>query len=392
MPTVGAAPRLGAGYFLLFSAVAVVAPHLQVLLRALGFGKAAVGALLGAYEVSAIAGAMIFGRVADLTRRTSLVIQLCTTAAALSLLALGRFGSGRPAVALACMVGAGLTFKCSGSLTDALSSRVLRDSHQYGRVRAFGTIGFILVSLGVQAGGLIRADDSGAIVSAAVAACALWIACAFFLPAPGPVAAPLPGSGARSGERVLLTLPFVAFLAMAFLTSLGSSAHYSFFSLFLTEKFGLATVSGIWALGAIAEIPMIFFSGAFLRRFGIRAMLVAAAAAVTLRMLLYALAPGLGLVIAAQALHVLTFGAFHTACIAAVRRLVPPRHQGIGMAVYGGLSSGAALLAGSVLGGLILEHAPGDAFRTLYLVAAVPPALAALLALTAARRLDAPGP
>lgn len=389
------ARRLGLSYFFLFSSIAVVAPHLQVLLRALGYGPATVGALLGLYEVAAILGALPAGRIADASRRTGLVIQVCLTVAVASLTLLTRFGAGRTGVAVACVVATGFCFKNSIPLTDALSARGLKDSRQYGRVRVFGSIGYITASFLVQLGGWIRADDPNTVLTASAIVCGLYAAVLFLLPrAPAPqlVASAGPERPPRSGAALttVLTRPFLAFLGVAFLILLGTAAHYSFFSLFLTQRFHLTTIAGVWALGSAAEIPMIFFSGFFLERFGIRKLLVAAAAAVCLRYALYAAAQSLGLVLAAQALHLLTFGAFHTASVAAVRALVPPRHQGLGMALYNGLCSGVALLGGSVLGGLILERASaggGDGFRTLYLVFALPPALAVVLALVSLRRV-----
>jgi PPP family 3-phenylpropionic acid transporter len=370
---------IGINYFFLFITFAVVTPHLQVLLTSLGYGPAWVGTLLGIYEVAAIVGSVAAGRVADATNRAGTVIQVCMLLCVASLLALVRYGAATPAAAVACMVVAGLTFKNSVPLTDAQAATILSGPHAYGQARVWGSIGYIVAALVVQAAALIRADDPVSVLRTTAVACLVYGGVLFLLPrtAVHRAAAPRP----KTAPRAVLSRPFLGFLAVVFLSLLGMSAHYSFFSLFLTQRFGLRTVSGIWAIGTAVEIPMIFFSGALLARFGIRRLLAAAAFAVALRLALYAIAPSLAVVIGAQLLHVLTFGALHPASVAAVRRLLPPEQQGLGMALYSGIGTGLALLVGSVVGGAIVEAGGIHGFRTLYLVSAAPALLAGILAL-----------
>ena len=166
---------------------------------------------------------------------------------------------------------------------------------------------------------------------------------------------------------------------MLFLARFGISAHYSFFSLFLRDSLGLANVSGIWALGSLAEAPMILFSGWIIARFGVRAVLTTAVAAVTVRLALYGLFPTLAVVVPAQLLHAFTFGALHTASVAYVNAKIDPSRRGLGMALYNALSVGLASFLASSAGGYLLEAA---GFRVLFLVYAAVPVLGlAVLAL-----------
>jgi MFS transporter, PPP family, 3-phenylpropionic acid transporter len=194
---------------------------------------------------------------------------------------------------------------------------------------------------------------------------------------PGPTATAPAASPVRAAAG--FDARFWTVIAVLFLARFGISAHYSFFSLFLRDALGVANVSGIWALGSLAEVPMILFSGWIITRFGVRAILTVAVAAVTVRLALYGLLPTLAVVVPAQVLHALTFGALHTASVAFVNTKIDASRRGLGMALYNTLSIGLAGFVASSAGGYLLEAA---GFRGLFLVYAAVPVLGlAVLAL-----------
>jgi PPP family 3-phenylpropionic acid transporter len=86
------------------------------------------------------------------------------------------------------------------------------------------------------------------------------------------------------------------------------------------------------------------------RRYSLRILLLASFAAAILRFLLIGWGVESAVVmILAQLLHGLTFGAYHAAAIAAINLWFPGRAQGRGQALYSSISFGA----GGLLGGLI---------------------------------------
>jgi MFS family permease len=180
---------------------------------------------------------------------------------------------------------------------------------------------------------------------------------------PPPVSAPV---------RVGFDARFWIVIGVLFLARFGITAHYSFFSLYLRDTFSFANVSAIWAIGAAVELPMILFSGRLIARFGIRATLTTAVAAITVRLALYGLFPTLGVVLSAQLLHALTFGILHPASVAYVNAKIDASRRGLGMAVYSALSLGLASFIASGAGGYLVEAA---GYRVLFLVYAAVPVL-----------------
>ena len=139
-------------------------------------------------------------------------------------------------------------------------------------------------------------------------------------------------------------------------------AYYSFFSLYLRDTFagssatgGFSAVSMMWAIGALAEIAPIWFSGRLIGRWGLRAVFIVSLAAITVRMGLFVLAPSLIVISFAQLLHAFTFGSFHTAAVSYVNAKIPAERRGLGMAIYSALGVGLASFLASVAGGYILE-------------------------------------
>ena len=181
-------------------------------------------------------------------------------------------------------------------------------------------------------------------------------------------------------------LKFWAVIGVIFLGRFGMGAYYSFFSLYLTSTFastspaagGSSAVSMMWAVGALAEIAPIWFSGRLIGRWGLRGVLILSLAAITARLGLFVLAPSLIVISFAQLLHAFTFGSFHTAAVSYVNAKIPAERRGLGMAIYSALGVGLASCLASVAGGYIPE---AHGYTALFLsYAAVPLAGVLILA------------
>jgi PPP family 3-phenylpropionic acid transporter len=269
------------------------------------------------------------------------------------------------AIALACIAAVGFAYRSSIPLMDSLVGRILPDpAHQYGLVRVAGSVGFVLISVFFQLTGLISGDSSlSVLVSFGVTAGLAAIATAFLPAVPAgrtghaqPASGgPLPAGRDPGGSAHGFDRSFWAVMGVIFVAWFAISAHYSFFSLYLRERFSMANVSLIWALGSIAELPTVLFSGALLRRFGVRALLLVSLAAITVRLAIYALSPSLVVLGVAQVLHAFTFGTLHTASVAYVNGKIGGSRRGLGIAIYHSLGTGVPRFAASIAGGYILE-------------------------------------
>ena len=426
MPGRRASAIFFSNYFLLYASFAVLTPYLQLYFKSRGFSASRIGLLLGIVELAGLAGPLLVARLADArgSYRGLLVASLLASAAAFAAV---QFSSGLLAAAgLAAAIG--FSYRSTTPLLDSSVSRSLPDpARQYGRFRVAGSVGFIVVSLVLQFSGVVSADSSWSILVAFCASALLAAAAAGFLPAvprtaPGLSAQAAPGSAPRSaggsagGSAAAPSTDrafdrgFWAVIGIIFLGRFGMGAYYSFFSLYLRDTFGggaaaaaaagaAATagaaghgggpvalggaVSLMWALGSVAEIGPMWFSGRLIARWGLRPVLLVSLLAISVRLSLFVVAPSLLVVGAAQLLHAFTFGTFHPAAVAYINAKVPAQRRGLGMALYNAVGIGLASFTASAVGGYIVE---ARGYVTLFLLYALVPLGAAVLLFTKAGR------
>jgi PPP family 3-phenylpropionic acid transporter len=185
------------------------------------------------------------------------------------------------------------------------------------------------------------------------------------------------GAGAPRGEQArgdrLAPAAVRALLGAGFCMAVAHGALYAFFTLHL-EGLGYAgkAIGALWTLGVLAEILVFFYLPTLFRRYSLSAILQASLLAAVLRFLAIGwAAESLAVLVLAQLLHAATFGAFHSASVAAVHRLFPPRSQARGQALFSSLSYGAGGAVGSMLAGWAWGWAGPAATFTLSAAAAL---------------------
>jgi len=354
MPSRRAAVSFFTNYFLLFVSFGILTPYLQLYLKARGFSPSRIGVLLGIIELAGIVGPILVSRLADsrTAYRALLAVSLVVSVIAFVPLQL----TSEFPVSVFCIAIMGFSYRSTAPLLDSAVSRVLPDpGRQYGRFRVAGSIGFIVISFVLQFGGIVSGDSSLSILVAFCATALLAAGAAALLPVV-PKSAPLLRAVAQDRRGGAFDLRFWAVIAVVFLGRFGMGAYYSFFSLYLRDTFGASSaVSLMWAVGALAEIAPIWFSGRLIGRWGLRSVLVVSLASVSIRLLLFVLAPSLAVISLAQLLHAFTFGTFHTAAVAYVNTKIPAERRGLGMAIYNAIGTGLASFLASVVAGYILE-------------------------------------
>jgi PPP family 3-phenylpropionic acid transporter len=224
----------------------------------------------------------------------------------------------------------------------------------------------------------VSGDSSLSILAAFGVSAMLAAGAAAVLP-PVPKTAPHPRPASRGRGSPGFDLGFWAIIGVVFLGRFGMGAYYSFFSLYIRDTFGgPSSVSLMWAIGAVAEIATMWYSGKVIGRWGLRSVLVVSLAAITARLGFFVLAPSLVVIAFAQLLHALTFGTFHTAAVAYVNAKIPAERRGLGMAIYNAIGIGLASFLASIAGGYLLE---AHGYTALFLsYAAVPLGGIAILA------------
>ncbi len=227
------------------------------------------------------------------------------------------------------------------------------DTKRYGRVRVWGSVGFVLA---VTASGFaLQALGVASFPALVVGLLSLLLIAALRLPS---VAEPPHEAAAPGGALAVLREPVVAwFFAGVFLTVLAHTSLYTFFSLYLDSLgYSKSEVGMIWAFGVAVEVLWFWFQSRWVQVLTMHGWLVLAALVTAVRLAAVAGFGGIAWVLVlTQVTHAVTFAAQHTACIAVVNRHFPGRLRGRGQALYSVLGYGASGVVGGVAGGALSD-------------------------------------
>jgi PPP family 3-phenylpropionic acid transporter len=344
--------RFSIHYFLLFAMIAVGGPYFQLLLRARGFDKAQIGLLLGLAAGAGLFGPLLAGHLADRLGQRRMVLTICLIGYGCLFVPVAMTSTF--AVAVVLVLGIGLVARTSVPLTDAMAaSELANPAEQYGPTRVWGSIGYVVALVVIAALDLVNEDSSASIMRAVLATAALAIISSQMLPDRH---RPEHVSAIPKGTPVGFDAVFWVFVAAAACHQFGMTSHYSFFVLFLRESMGMEKAAWTWAIGATVEIPLMFFSGVLIRRFGIVRIMMLAMSLVSVRLFVYSASASPGPILAVQVLHGLTFATYHAATVEFLRRKIAPARRAWAMALYMSLGGGLPSLVASSLGGQIVDR------------------------------------
>jgi MFS transporter, PPP family, 3-phenylpropionic acid transporter len=235
----------------------------------------------------------------------------------------------------------------------------------YGRVRLWGSLGFILATLAT--GRLLEHRDADMLLYLMIIGSTLTLATVTALPQPPTLLRAVQPSGWRS----LITPRFLVFLAAATLIQGSHSVFYVFGTLHW-KSLGLSdgTIAALWVEGVVAEIALFFWGAQLLRRVQPLGLLALGGTAGLLRWTLTAFIATPGLLGLVQVLHAFTFAAAHLGAMHHLARTVPPAQAATGQTLYaasvGGLGAGLIIM----LAGPLYAAVDGRAYLAMAALAA----------------------
>lgn len=258
-------------------------------------------------------------------------------------------------------------------LSDALGIQLSRQSGaDYGRVRVWGSIGFIVVSFG--AGALIDTYGPSLVPWLILISFVALVLVSISLPKSfvQPEAA---SSSANGGvKRAKLRSGWVFFLrrkgAMSVFIGCGlmQASHallYGFGSLSWAEQgFSGTSIGILWSFGVLCEIVLFAVSAPIIARLGARGLLILGGLGATFRWTVFAFSPDFAFTFGLQILHAFSFGMTHLALITYVTRRARPRELRGAQGVYG-VVSGALMAVATLAAGPLYESFGAGAYSVM---------------------------
>ncbi|MFA6904018.1 MAG: MFS transporter, partial [Gallionellaceae bacterium] len=217
---------------------------------------------------------------------------------------------------------------------------------RYGRLRSWGSVGFILAVLGLG-----FAFDYIAIGWILWAGLVIQLGILFFSRLMPSTVVVAHHTDSHSIMRIVMQPAVLALFGACFLMAVAHGPYYTFFSIYLVEHgYTKSAVGALWTLGVVCEIGVFFAMPWLMRHYSLPQILMVSLLLAVLRFLLIGWqVDTMWLLLLAQIMHAATFGSFHAAAVALVHHFFRGRHQSKGQALFGSVTYGA----GGMLGGLL---------------------------------------
>ena len=353
--------------FFAFAALGTHLPYLALFLREnIGLTSSQVGLVVAIPPLVGLFAQPAWGQLADRTgSRVRVLFLLCLGASA------GFVGLSQAhglAGAVAATLALALFLSALFSLSTSVILGALASPSHFGRVRAWGTIGYLVVvvasprALAWLQGPRTMLPPAGGPSEPALpwlfcfAACCLLVAGASVALLPRRTSLSV---RSRKGDlHALLSQPAFRRVLVFFVgIQLFLHGPMQLFPLYVRSRGGSMTeISNLWICMLALEIPLIFGSARVFASVGVTRMMRIAALSGGLRWVVCALVPTLPGVYAVQVLHAVVVTGLMVGTALYVEQIVPARLRATAQGTVVMLGSSVGGVLSSALGGLVLER------------------------------------
>ncbi len=348
--------RFAAFYFCYYAALGAVTPYLGRWIESLGHPGFVVGALFGVWYGTRVVAPPVWAWLSGRSTRPGLWF---VGACAASLFCFSGFLFTHTTAALLLVMAAfGFFYNALLPQFEAMTLTALgAASEQYGRIRLWGSLGFLLVA-GSYGALMDRIGNPSfpwiTLPLLLLALIAAWLHRQDAPPAHSATVADAGHLWKRPGVR--------RFLLVAMLVQAGFGTFYVYYTLHLQAHGhnGLA-VGILWAAGVLAEIAMFWFAPRLIARIGAARLLGICVAINALRWSVTALfADSFTIMLLAQLTHAFGFAVFQACCMQRMTEFFPGRRAGPGQSLLYGFSSGVGGVLGASVAAALWHYGRGE--------------------------------
>lgn len=363
--------RLSSFYFCYFALVGALNPYMSLYLTDIDLTAQSVGIVNGVLMATKIVAPNLWGWLCDYTGQRLKIIALGSFIATISFSGLFYWQSLLPILVITFLYS--FFWNAVLSQFDTVTVQYLdKESYRYSLVRVWGSIGFILAV--VALGWLFDRFSIHYLIPVSwVLLLCIWLI-TLTLREPRNTLA----KQCSIHWLALFRKPAViTFFLAAFLLQFSFGAYYSFFSLYLESyQYSRISIGLLWALGVFAEVILFLLIHRLMAKIDVAKILFWSLLLTAVRWLLIAFFTHyLVVVIVAQLIHALSFGAAHAVCIELIRRFFQGQNAGQGQALYSAIGFGLGGALGAIISGLLWDLSP----QLVFLISAFAVFIAALI-------------
>lgn len=325
----------------------------------LGFDGGRVGLAYGTPALGAMISPFFVGMVADRFFATEKIMAALHLLGAVLLYAVSQlttFPSFYPV-----LIAYTLTFMATMALTNSLTLHHLHDpDRHFPLVMMMGSVGWICAGLVI---GQLQIESSAAPFRIAALAAVVMGVYSLTLPHTPPKQAegPITVGGILGFDalRLLKEPSFAVFVLGSFLICIPLSFYFAWTNVFLNEL-GVERAASKMTLGQVSDVIFLLLMPAFVRRLGVKAMLLLGMLAWSVRFVLFALVVDYrswpALLYGGILLHGICYDFFFVMGRIYVDRRAPVEIRGTAQGLIAFVTMGAGMFVGSWLSGVVGEH------------------------------------
>ncbi len=351
----------GSFFFLYFAYVGLVSPYASLFFLDRGFNVIEIAVLMSMLQITRIVGPFSWGWLSDYLSNRIGIIRVCACLAALVFLCIfylhNYFGFFIWMFVLHTILSSQMPLGETATIHALYKDNSF--DKRYGRLRLWGSIGFI--SMVLVAGELFQRKGIELYPYVGTVILFSLAAITFCLHEPK-----MERRKMVKGElfAVLLNPDVRWFLVSGFFMIFAHASLYVFYSLYLAnlgyDKFQIGL---FWALGVAAEVLFFYFQNKVLSRVDSEVVLQGAFGIGVVRFILIAFFPSTTVLILAQLMHAGTFAAHHSAATKLLQRWFTGPLQARGQAIMATVSYGLGGTIGGLCAGWIWDlFQPRDVF------------------------------
>jgi len=346
-------------YFFFFALLGLIVPYWGAYLTDLNFSSAQIGELMAILMATRIVMPVIWAAHVDKTEQRLSAIRWGSLFSFLFFCGFF-FADTYWTIAIVLMLFASCWSAILPQMEVVTLSTLAKRSHDYSKIRAWGSIGFIVL---VTVGGFIFEyfGIKWLITVGAIVLVGLMLVTTLIAYHPQKAVTDSVG-GETSFYQTLKNPNVILFMAAILLLQVSHGPYYNFFVLYLMDAGYSESFAGLQiGLGVVAEVVVFVVTARLLQRFGAKQLLFVSLLLSALRWIVMPfVTDNVVLLSANQLLHAASFGSAHAAAMAMLNYWFVGGARGRGQALYASICFGVGGVIGALYSGYTWQEGAGS--------------------------------
>ena len=337
-----------------WAVAAIYMPYISAFYTLRGIPANQIGVLLAVGPITSLCVQPLWARLSDKINKRRSILICISMGGGLSMLLFMLGGTFLQYLCIALITSAFTT--AIVPMSDALITKIAGEQHlNFATIRIGGTLGFALMVL--AAGPLFLENPShlfplGFVTYQVLAAVCLLLPRDPKMPLGG--ATRVPAASKSSSHRIFTSDLVKPVMVFAFAVQFGMSFYSGFMGVYTIHlQFDQSVIGLFFCISALSEIPALLVAKKLVARFGTVRILLFSACMMALRIAMVA-SEQFPWMVLSQLMQSVTYMTSYYCCVTFVSRHVHRDKISLGQSILSMVQSGAASVAGNLLGGLLV--------------------------------------